>query len=74
MSLLRKRYHWREVAVSAYGLDKPNTISMPIYEGDGFHCTDLVVRNDIVDSTVLAVQEAGLMYMKEWLVEWESSA
>jgi hypothetical protein len=47
---------------------------MPIYEGDGFHCTDLVVRNDIVDSTVLAVQEAGLMYMKEWLAEWKPSA
>ncbi|KAG2039982.1 peptidase S28 [Suillus americanus] len=65
---------WREATVSAYGLDKPNTTSRPIYEGDGFHCTDLVIRNGVVDATVAAVQEAGLMYMKEWLAEWEPSA
>ncbi|KAG1770250.1 serine carboxypeptidase S28-domain-containing protein [Suillus occidentalis] len=65
---------WREATVSADGLNKPNTTSRPIYEGDGFHCTDLVVQNGIVDATVAAVQEAGLMYMKAWLAEWKPTA
>ncbi|KAG1891883.1 peptidase S28 [Suillus fuscotomentosus] len=65
---------WREATVSADGLNKPNTTSRPIYEGDGFHCTDLLVQNAVADPTVAAVQEAGLMYMKEWLAEWKPSA
>ncbi|KAG0694878.1 peptidase S28 [Suillus ampliporus] len=65
---------WREATVSADGLDKPSTTSTPIYEGDGFHCTDLVIENGIVDATVAAVQIAGLSYMKEWLAEWKPSA
>jgi hypothetical protein len=64
---------WREATVSADGLFKANTTSMPIYEGDGFHCSDLIVENAIVDSTIAVVQEAGLMYMKEWLAEWTPS-
>jgi hypothetical protein len=65
---------WREATVSADGLNKPNTTSMPIYEGDGFHCSDLITENGVVDSTVAVVQAAGLMYMKEWLAEWTPSA
>ncbi|KAG2144463.1 peptidase S28 [Suillus clintonianus] len=64
---------WREATVSADGLFKPNTTTMPIYEGDGFHCSDLVIENGIVDPTIAAVQEAGLMYMKQWLAEWKPS-
>ncbi|KAG2127725.1 serine carboxypeptidase S28-domain-containing protein [Suillus bovinus] len=64
---------WREVTVSADGLDKANTTSMPIYEGDGFHCSDLITENGVVDQTIAVVQEAGLMYMKEWLAEWTPS-
>ncbi|KAG1787150.1 serine carboxypeptidase S28-domain-containing protein [Suillus plorans] len=64
---------WRESTVSADGLNKPNTTSMPIYQGDGFHCSDMLAKNGIVDPTVAAVQEAGLRYMKEWLAEWRPS-
>ncbi|KAG1790715.1 peptidase S28 [Suillus plorans] len=65
---------WREATVSADGLYKANTTSMPIYEGDGFHCSDLITENGIVDPTIAVVQAAGLMYMKEWLAEWTPSA
>ncbi|KAG1743017.1 peptidase S28 [Suillus lakei] len=65
---------WREATVSADGLNKPSTPSMPIYEGDGFHCSDMITENGILDSTVAAVQEAALMYMNEWLAEWEPYA
>ncbi|KAG1728280.1 peptidase S28 [Suillus paluster] len=65
---------WREATVSADGLNKPNTTSMPIYESDGFHASDLIVENGIDDPSVAAVQEAALMYMKEWLAEWKPSA
>ncbi|KAG2040001.1 hypothetical protein BDR03DRAFT_1008364 [Suillus americanus] len=47
---------WRE---GTDGLNKPNTTSMPIYEGDGFHCSDLITENGI---------------NIEWLAEWTPSA
>jgi hypothetical protein len=65
---------WRGATVSADGLNKPNTTSMPIYEGDGFHTSDLITENGIVDPTIAAVQEAALMYMHEWLSGWKPNA
>ena len=64
---------WREATVSADGLFKPSTPSMPIYEGDGFHCSDLITQNGIDDPTIATVQYAGLTYMHEWLAQWEPS-
>jgi hypothetical protein len=65
---------WRGGTVSADGLNKLNTTSMPIYMSDGFHCSDLITDNGIVDPTIAVVQEAGLRYMKEWLAEWKPSS
>ena len=58
---------WREATVSADGLNKANTTTQPIYESDGFHCSDLSIENGVVDETVHAVQMAALEYMKTWL-------
>ena len=58
---------WREVTVSEDGLDKANTTTQPIYESDGFHCSDLLTKNGVVDETLHAVQMAGLEYMRMWL-------
>ncbi|KIK48996.1 hypothetical protein CY34DRAFT_429555 [Suillus luteus UH-Slu-Lm8-n1] len=63
---------WRGGTVSADGLNKPNTTSMPIYMSDGFHCSDLIADN-AMDPTVAVVQDAALRYMKEWLAEWKPS-
>jgi hypothetical protein len=64
---------WRGGTVSADGLNKPNTTSMPIYISDGFHTSDMITYNGILDPTIAVVQEAGLMYMKKWLAEWKPS-
>ncbi|KAG1723677.1 peptidase S28 [Suillus lakei] len=64
---------WRGGTVSADGLNKPNTTSMPIYMSDGFHTSDMVTDNGVLDPTIAVVQEAGLRYMKEWLAEWKPS-
>ncbi|EIW78768.1 hypothetical protein CONPUDRAFT_155499 [Coniophora puteana RWD-64-598 SS2] len=63
---------WREATVSADGLNKENTTTQPIYESDGFHCSDLLIYNGVIDATILTVQEAGLAYMKEWLEAYGS--
>ncbi|OJA09344.1 hypothetical protein AZE42_13689 [Rhizopogon vesiculosus] len=63
---------WRDATVSADGLYKPSTPRMPIYEGDGFHCSDMDTVNGI-DPTIAAVQETALEYMAEWLAEWKPS-
>lgn len=65
---------WREATVSADGLDKPSTPSTPIFEGDGFHCSDLITDSGIDDPSVAAVQFSALGYMHEWLAEWKPSA
>ncbi|KAG1770253.1 peptidase S28 [Suillus occidentalis] len=64
---------WRGATVSADGLNKSNTTSMPIYMCDGFHTSDMLTQIGITDPTVAVVQEAALMYMKEWLAEWKPS-
>ncbi|EGN95063.1 hypothetical protein SERLA73DRAFT_187354 [Serpula lacrymans var. lacrymans S7.3] len=63
---------WREATVSADGLNKPSTDTQPIYEGDGFHCSDLITENGVVDDTIAKVQTAGLSYMKTWLSQWKA--
>ncbi|KAG2039995.1 serine carboxypeptidase S28-domain-containing protein [Suillus americanus] len=68
-----RRDPWRGGTVSADGLNKPNTTSMPIYMSNGFHTSDMIIDNGVMDPTIAVVQEAGLMYMKKWLAEWKPS-
>lgn len=58
---------WREATVSADGLGKASTATQPIYESDGFHCSDFFAKNGDVDESIRVVQMAALEYMKEWL-------
>ncbi|KAG2138324.1 peptidase S28 [Suillus clintonianus] len=64
---------WRGTTLSADGLRKPNSTGMPIYVGDGFHASDMITESGIDDPSIAIVQEAALMYMKEWLAEWKPS-
>ncbi|KAG2066733.1 hypothetical protein BDR04DRAFT_1129870 [Suillus decipiens] len=68
------RDRWRGGTVSADGLNKPNTTSMPIYMSDAFYTSDMMTYNGIINPTIAVVQEAGLIYMKEWLAEWKPFA
>ncbi|KAH7925529.1 hypothetical protein BV22DRAFT_1104894 [Leucogyrophana mollusca] len=61
------RDHWRDATLSADGLHKVSVASQPIYEGDGFHASDMDAKNGVVDASVLRVQQAGLRFMKGWL-------
>jgi hypothetical protein len=44
----------------------------PIAEGDGFHCSDLLVSVAQADSTVASVQTQALASIKTWLTQWPS--
>ena len=65
---------WREATKAASGTHFPSTPDQPLALSDGFHCSDLITENGVVDSTVLAVQQAGLKYIAGWLAEWKPSA
>ncbi|KAE9409903.1 hypothetical protein BT96DRAFT_984242 [Gymnopus androsaceus JB14] len=54
------------------GVDVASTLEQPIAIGDGFHCSDLITDNGLVDTTVLAVQTKALTFMKTWLAEWQA--
>lgn len=62
---------WRDATVSAEGVNVKSTSSQPIGFGDGFHCSDLIVQNAVVDSTIAAVQTQALAFMKTWIAEWK---
>ncbi|KAI0701175.1 peptidase S28 [Cytidiella melzeri] len=64
---------WREATVSASGSPTSSTASQPIGISDGFHCSDLISANAVVDPTVLTVQQQGLANMKTWLADFKPS-
>ena len=64
---------WRDATVRADGVYVASTALQPIAEGDGFHCSDLIMANGAVDATVAAVQDEALGYMRAWLAEWKPS-
>ena len=65
---------WRDATKAAEGTNFKSTPQQPHAISDGFHCSDLITENGVVDSTVLAVQQAGLKYIAGWLAEWKPSA
>lgn len=77
-----QRDPWRDATLSAdnastavgSGSGGQGTDEMPIRVGDGYHCSDLIVRNAEVDGTVEGVQQAALGYIATWLGEWNATA
>ncbi|KAI0065742.1 peptidase S28 [Artomyces pyxidatus] len=68
-----KRDPWRFATVSSDLVSIKSTTTMPIAEGNGFHCTDMIADYGTMDPTVGAVQKAGLANMKTWLASWKPS-
>lgn len=64
---------WREATMSADGLNVKSTVSQPIAESNGFHCSDLSTTNGIVDATVKAVQTKALASIKTWMSAYKPS-
>lgn len=52
----------------------PNIDPSNIGISDGFHCSDLITDSGTVDSTVLAVQKAGLAKLSQWVKEFEPAS
>ena len=56
--------------MGAEGVTPPNIDPSNIAKSDGFHCSDLLTKAGQVDSTVLAVQQAGLSKLSQWVQEF----
>ena len=56
--------------MSADGSTAVSTARQPIAVSDGFHCSDMLTKAGTVDSTVLAVQQAGLAKLEQWVKEF----
>ncbi|VDC02130.1 unnamed protein product [Peniophora sp. CBMAI 1063] len=61
---------WREATMAAEGVTPPNVDPSNIGLSDGMHCSDLLTQAGAVDSTVLAVQQAGLAKIEQWVKEF----
>lgn len=68
-----QRDPWREVTVSSDFIYKSSTDTQPIYVGNGFHSSDLIMESGVVDASIAKVQSAALGYMKTWLASWTPS-
>ncbi|KAI0309845.1 hypothetical protein OF83DRAFT_1088793 [Amylostereum chailletii] len=66
-----ERDPWRGGPVSAEGLNPPGTPVANIDFSDGFHSSDLITANALVDTTVLGVEKAGLALINAWVEEWK---
>lgn len=56
--------------MAAEGVAPPNPNPSNIGLSDGFHCSDLITESGTVDSSVLAVQQAGLNKLSQWVKEF----
>ncbi|KDQ14566.1 hypothetical protein BOTBODRAFT_345995 [Botryobasidium botryosum FD-172 SS1] len=64
-----KRDPWREATVSSDFINRPSTPSNPIAVSDGYHCTDLSMKNTI-DPSVAKVQQLAVQYFVQWVNEY----
>ncbi|KAJ7596440.1 serine carboxypeptidase S28-domain-containing protein [Mycena floridula] len=65
---------WRDATISAEGRNTPSTATQPIFLSDGFHCSDLGVKNALVDPTVANVQTQALKFMAQWVPQYKPAA
>ncbi|KAI9063967.1 peptidase S28 [Trametes sanguinea] len=64
---------WREATVAADGSPNTGSDSQPHLLSDGFHCTDMLVREGAASAKVKSVQDAAVAYMREWFAQWTPS-
>ena len=68
-----QRDPWRDATISAENLTVASTSNQPIFVSDGFHCSDMIVGNAQIDSSIQNVQNQGLSSMATWLAEWKTT-
>lgn len=61
---------WREATVAADGVASAGSDVQPRLLGDGFHCSDLLIREGAVSTKIKGVQDQAVQYMAQWIGEW----
>ena len=65
---------WREATVAADGTTSVGSDLQPHLLGDGFHCSDLLIREGKASAQILNVQNQAVQYMAQWIAEWKPSS
>ncbi|KAI0800449.1 peptidase S28 [Fomes fomentarius] len=70
-----KRDPWREATVAAQGVNpSANPAMQPHLDSDGFHCSDLLIREGAASAQVKSVQDQAVSTMAKWIGEWKPTA
>ncbi|KAF8520564.1 serine carboxypeptidase S28-domain-containing protein [Gautieria morchelliformis] len=75
----KRASHWflltpsREATVSSDFHHRLSSPSQPIFVGNGFHCSDMVVMAS-VDPTIKVVMDAGVATLTKWVSQWPRSS
>jgi hypothetical protein len=64
-----KQDPWKEATLSSDFHPRKSTDRQPIVVSNGFHCSDLGVRNS-VDPTIKQVQDLAVSYFGKWMQEY----
>ncbi len=66
---------WREATVAAQGVNpSANPAMQPHLDSDGFHCSDLLIREGAASAQVKSVQDQAVSTMAKWIEEWKPTA
>ncbi|KDQ17874.1 hypothetical protein BOTBODRAFT_104521 [Botryobasidium botryosum FD-172 SS1] len=63
---------WREATVSSDYIRRASTQKNPIAVSNGFHCSDLSIKNGQADATVKKVQDLAVQYFAQWIKDYQT--
>ncbi|KAI0737246.1 peptidase S28 [Daedaleopsis nitida] len=70
-----QRDPWREATVAADNAVDPGLAMQPRLESsDGYHCSDLLMRESAASASVKKVQDDAVGKLAQWLLQWTPSA
>ena len=64
---------WKDATLSAEQHVVASTPQQPIFIGDGFHCSDLIISEGAASEKIKAVQDTAVDYMTTWIAQWSPS-
>ena len=65
---------WKEATVAADGCANSGSDTQPHLLSDGFHCSDMLVREGAASASVKTVQDSAVSYVAQWISEWQPTA
>ncbi|KAM5545186.1 hypothetical protein V8D89_001297 [Ganoderma adspersum] len=64
---------WKEATVAADECANWGSDSQPHLLSDGFHCSDMLIREGVASASVKSVQDTAVSYIAQWISQWKAT-